>query len=66
VPTTNVTCFLKRCVWLSIDCVYHSALHELQATVKNLGMNDAADMLSVMIDGKRLKDISELPLNLAI
>ena len=31
-----------------IDCVYHFALYELQATVKALGMNDAADMLAVL------------------
>ena len=49
-----------------IDCVYHFALYELQATVKDLGMNDAADMLGVMVDGKRLKDISDLPLDLAV
>ena len=49
-----------------IDCVYHFALYELQATVKALGMNDAADMLAVMVDGNRLKDISDLPLDLAV
>jgi hypothetical protein len=49
-----------------IDCVYHFALHELQATVKALGMEDAADLLAVMVDGDRLKDISDLPLDLAI
>ncbi len=49
-----------------IDCVYHFALYELQAAVKHLGLNDAADMLAVMVEGKRLKDISDLPLDLAI
>lgn len=49
-----------------IDCVYHFALYELQAAVKHLGLSDAADMLAVMVDGKRLKDISDLPLDLAI
>ena len=49
-----------------IDCVYHFALYELQATVKALGLSDAADLLAVMVDGKRLKDISDLPLDLAI
>ena len=49
-----------------IDCVYHFALYELQATVKTLGMGDAADMLAVMVDGNRLKDISDLPLDLAV
>ena len=49
-----------------IDCVYHFALYELQETLATLGMDDAADLLSVMVDGKRLKDISDLPLDLAI
>ena len=49
-----------------IDCVYHFALYELQATVKALGMHDAEDMLAVMVGGKRLKDISDLPLDLAV
>jgi len=49
-----------------IDCVYHFALYELQETVKTLGMVDAADLLAVMVDGKRLKDISDLPLDLAV
>jgi len=49
-----------------IDCVYHFALYELQAAVMALGMEDAADMLAVMVGGKRLKDISDLPLDLAV
>lgn len=49
-----------------IDCVYHFALYELQATIEKLQLDDAADLLSVMVDGKRLKDISDLPLDLAI
>lgn len=49
-----------------IDCVYHFALYELQETLKTLNMPDAADMLAVMVDGKRLKDISDLPLDLAV
>lgn len=49
-----------------IDCVYHFALYELQATVEALGLHDAADLLAVMVNGKRLKDISDLPLDLAV
>lgn len=49
-----------------IDCVYHFALYELQKAVETLGMSDAADMLAVMVSGKRLKDISDLPLDLAV
>jgi hypothetical protein len=49
-----------------IDCVYHFALYELQRTLDALDMSDAKDMLSVMVDGRRLKDISDLPLDLAV
>jgi len=49
-----------------IDCVYHFALYELQHTVQTLGLEDAADLLSVMVDGNRLKDVSDLPLDLAV
>lgn len=49
-----------------IDCVYHFALYELQKTVAALGKDDAADLLAVMVNGKRLKDISDLPLDLAV
>lgn len=54
-----------------IDCVYHFALHELvEAMVDYVTENDiASDYLSQlqsMIDGKRLKDISDLPFDLAI
>lgn len=48
-----------------IDCVYHFALYELQETLKELGMDDSAELLAIMVDGKRLKDISDLPLDLA-
>ena len=49
-----------------IDCVYHFALPELVDTVKSLGFADAEEMLNTMIDGKRLRDIADLPLDLAI
>ncbi len=49
-----------------IDCVYHFALYELQQTVKRLGLADAGDLLDVMVNGHRLKDISDLPLDLAV
>ena len=49
-----------------IDCVYHFALYELQETLQTLGLNDAADMLAIMVDGQRLKDISDLPLDLSV
>lgn len=49
-----------------IDCVYHFALYELQETLKTLGLDDASDLLAVMVNGNRLKDISDLPLDLAV
>ncbi len=49
-----------------IDCVYHFALYELQETLKTLKLEDAIDMLEVMVNGNRLKDISDLPLDLAV
>ncbi|MEI8308051.1 MAG: NgoMIV family type II restriction endonuclease [Chloroflexales bacterium] len=49
-----------------VDCVYHFALPELLATVKALGYADAEEMLNTMIEGKRLRDISDLPLDLVI
>ena len=49
-----------------IDCVYHFALDELSESVADLGNSEAQDMLAIMIEGKRLKDIADLPLDLAV
>ncbi|MDL2291030.1 NgoMIV family type II restriction endonuclease [Desulfovibrio sp. OttesenSCG-928-F20] len=49
-----------------IDCVYHFALTELIKSVEDAKEESALDMLNIMIDGKRLKDISDLPLDLAV
>ena len=49
-----------------IDCVYHFALLELKETIEELNFLDAKDMLNIMVDGKRLKDIADLPLDLAV
>ena len=49
-----------------IDCLYHFALYELIEAVKDIGAEDAHEMLSILIDGKRLKDISDLPLDLSV
>lgn len=49
-----------------IDCVYHFALYELIESVKEVGAEDALEMLNVLIEGRRLKDISDLPMDLAI
>ncbi|RHU59046.1 type II restriction endonuclease [Clostridium sp. TF08-15] len=49
-----------------IDCVYHFALYELIRAVKEVGSEDAIEILDTLVQGKRLKDISDLPLDLAV
>jgi len=49
-----------------IDCVYHFALEELIEVVNALGYADSEELLDTMIQGKRLRDISDLPLDLAV
>lgn len=47
-----------------IDCVYHFALHELRVALNAEGSEDRLELLDMMISGKRLRDISDLPLDL--
>ena len=49
-----------------IDCVYHFALYELIRVVKEVGSEDAVETLETLVQGKRLKDISDLPLDLSV
>jgi hypothetical protein len=49
-----------------VDCVYHFALPELLDTLDALGYEDAREMAAIMVEGKRLRDISDLPLDLVI
>jgi hypothetical protein len=49
-----------------IDCVYHFALPELIAGVEKLGNDDSANLVKIMVEGRRLKDITDLPLDLAV
>ena len=49
-----------------IDCMYHFALYELIEAVKATGAEDSIELLDVLVQGKRLKDISDLPLDLAV
>jgi hypothetical protein len=49
-----------------IDCVYHFALPELRAAVAQVGHGDAVELLETMVEGNRLRDIADLPLDLAI
>jgi hypothetical protein len=48
-----------------IDCTYHAALDELVEATSTLGYEDAEDTLKILVEGRRLRDISDLPLDLA-
>jgi hypothetical protein len=47
-----------------LDCVYHFALPELVEATKLANFHDAEELLQTMIQGRRLKDIADLPLDL--
>lgn len=49
-----------------MDYVYHFALYELMECCQELELEESLELLTTMIDGKRLRDISDLPLDLAI
>ena len=49
-----------------VDCVYHMALYELTEALDSLEEESQRDMLETLITGRRLRDISDLPLDLAI
>lgn len=49
-----------------IDCVYHFALYELKEAVLKTNEESAVEALNGLIEGKRLKDISDLPLDLTV
>lgn len=52
-----------------LDCIYHFALYELLEAVREYGANGREDIIETLenlIDGKRLKDISDLPLDLCV
>jgi hypothetical protein len=49
-----------------LDCVYHFALPELQRALTEAKNEDQLDLLSMMTGGRRLRDISDLPFDLAI
>jgi hypothetical protein len=48
-----------------IDCVYHFALPELEAAAQAAD-SGAFDEVCMLVEGKRLKDISDLPLDLLL
>ncbi|MDZ4828835.1 MAG: NgoMIV family type II restriction endonuclease [Phycisphaerae bacterium] len=48
-----------------VDCTYHVALPELIVGAKRTGRTDHLEMLMMLVDGDRLRDISDLVLDLA-
>src|SRR3972149_1991315 len=49
-----------------IDCVYHIALPELQKAAEELNNEAVLEELDILVMGKRLRDITDLPFDLAI
>lgn len=49
-----------------MDCVYHFALPELREAVQRVKAEDQAEMLEELVQGRRLRDIADLPFDLAI
>lgn len=49
-----------------IDCVYHAALYELESAAEEHGSAGERDSLNAMLQGRRLRDISDLPLDLLL
>ncbi len=49
-----------------IDCVYHATLYELMATAEEDEQSDLYAFLKQLVDDRRLRDISDLPMDLAI
>lgn len=49
-----------------IDCVYHVALPEMLQAVTELNDATSLELMAIMVDGKRLRDIADLPLDLAV
>jgi len=49
-----------------LDCVYHMALYELGESVEEVGDETLGEMFDLLVDGKRLRDISDMPFDLAI
>lgn len=49
-----------------IDCTYHMALPELQEAVDDVGGPEDRRLMRIMVQGGRLKDISDLPFDLAV
>jgi hypothetical protein len=49
-----------------IDCVYHMALFEMESSITKYGDDTSQELLDTLVLGRRLRDISDLPFDLAI
>jgi hypothetical protein len=49
-----------------VDFVYHAALPELRETLAAVGNEDQLDMLNTIVEGRRIRDIADLVLDLLI
>lgn len=49
-----------------IDCTYHGALYELEEAVNAIGSEEQRKVFRTLLEGRRLRDISDLPLDLTI
>jgi hypothetical protein len=49
-----------------VDCVYHVALYELEEALEDFGNEDQSEVFDTLVEGRRLRDISDLPFDLAI
>jgi len=49
-----------------IDCIYHFALNELKNAVIKINDESQLDMYKTLVEGRRLRDISDLPFDLAV
>jgi len=47
-----------------IDCTYHAAFYELAQAIAACGNEEAIEMFRILVEGRRLRDISDLPFNL--
>ncbi len=49
-----------------IDCMYHFVLNELRNALEEQKQEETLELLDTMIEGKRLRDISDLPLDIIV
>lgn len=49
-----------------LDCVYHMALNELEQSLQEVGDESQKEVFELLVEGNRLRDISDLPFDLAV